>query len=189
METLRSDEQAEDDEVRPPSAISKVSVETTTTRKSITILSVHSSSLSQPLDCAEYTTQPSTQLHSGESDSLLLGDISIPDIVAFPKRAKLISSFESVSTSYSPSIIPNIAPSTSGDSLYRSFTSGSSLSPVRSGSPHHSSLPMDEWKFNKTHQYHTKSGFYRSISQYDNHIKEIRGECICYEYYLTAPQV
>lgn len=127
------------------------------------------------------------QMHSSDNNDSLLGEEEedAGESATFQNILKFQSTYESTPVS-SPAMssMPSHDRFTSGDSLYRSVHYQSSCtgspvgSPISSGShnnPVHG-LTMDDWKFSKTHQFQTRSGFYRSISQYDSHIKEIRGE-------------
>lgn len=134
------------------------------------------------------TTLPLT--HSSDNDSLLEDTGSVKEESAtFQNIHKFTSTYES--TPLSSPMSNHDTRFTSGDSLYRpgtshqpqhhhlnystSFATSSPMGSPLSGSHSHG-LATDEWKFSRTHQFQTKSGFYRSISQYDSHIKEIRGE-------------
>lgn len=123
------------------------------------------------------------QMHSSDNnDSLLEEDVG--ESATFQNILKFQSTYESTPLS-SPAMssMPSHDRFTSGDSLYRSVhyqssTAGSPVGSPISGSSYNPvhGLTMDDWKFSKTHQFQTRSGYYRSISQYDSHIKEIRGE-------------
>lgn len=129
-------------------------------------------------------TRPVTlQMHSSDNDSLLedTADNVHEESATFQNIHKFTSTYESTPVSSPMSSSLGHDRFTSGDSLYqqRSFVNfaspmGSPLSGSSSGQQH--GLATDDWKFSRTHQYQTRSGFYRSISQYDSHIKEIRGE-------------
>lgn len=128
------------------------------------------------------TTLPIT--HSSDNDSLL-EDTSCSvqeESATFQNIHKFTSTYESTPVSSPMSSHQDMSRFTSGDSLYRHhhLNSSTSFAPSPMGSPlsgsHNQGVATDEWKFNRTHQFQTKTGFYRSISQYDSHIKEIRGE-------------
>lgn len=159
-------------------------VKTTTTVHQRTITHLNPSQQSSPLHSVTLrpTTLPIRQQHSSENDSLLedlVDDLPVAEESAtFQNIHKFTSTYEST-----PLSSPMQSRFTSGDSLYRStvnFSSSCAASPMGGfGSPlsgSHHNVATDEWTFNRTHQFQTKTGFYRSISQYDSHIKEIRGE-------------
>lgn len=198
---VRLESLARQREETPPAKRSKTTT-TTVHHRTITQLNLsqdyqHSDSPTTP--CAvqpRRRTPPTTlQMHSSDTDSLLEESSSVPgDSATFQNIHKFQRTHESTPLS-SP-----MSSSGGGGGGYDRFTSGDSLyqqhgprslvnyslqhsctaSPV--GSPlsgSHHALATDEWKFSKTHQFQTKTGFYRSISQYDSHIKEIRGEKDC----------
>lgn len=137
-------------------------------KKSISLVPMTSSSKQLSWGFDSSSIQTTTTNHS-KDNTILHCDNTIPTSVSSPIPTNECFPISPVS---------HLVASNSGDSLYRTFTSASTpASPFsRSGSPH-SSLQMEDWRFNKTHQFQTKTGYYRSISQYDSHIKEIRGKC------------
>ena len=124
-------------------------------------------------------------MHSSDNDDSLFEDSVQEESATFQNIHKFTSTYESTPVS-SPLSSYGQDRFTSGDSLYyqqhhpryvtqlnTSCAASPMGSPLSGGSQHN--LATEEWKFSRTHQFQTKSGFYRSISQYDSHIKEIRG--------------
>lgn len=160
-----------------PGVVHRTKTTTTVHQRTVTQLNQDAKTSASPVPSLRPTT---LQMQSSDNDSLLEelageGDES----ATFQNIHKFTSTYESTPVSSPRSGRDRL---TSGDSLYRSsaaahFSSSPLGSPLSSsGGSHNHELATDEWRFNRTHQFQTRSGFYRSISQYDSHIKEIRGE-------------
>lgn len=178
---------AREREETPGGDIVRSRTTTTTTVHHRTVTHLNQSSLHSTPSASASSSQnvrgrPKTiHMHSSDNDSLLEDNGSVAEESAtFQNIHKFTSTHESTPLSSPISSHYGQDRFTSGDSLYRSavfYSASPSMgSPLSGGSHTQHGLETDEWKFSRTHQFQTKSGFYRSISQYDSHIKEIRGE-------------
>lgn len=151
---------------------------TTKTTSSVHRTLVTSSGSITPVHSSFVQQQQHQPIHSYSDNDSLLEDPHQTSVCPESASFHHIHKFTTHYNESTPLSSPISGLSSSGtDSLYRSLQSHSSplecASPVSGQSQHNLT---DDWTFNKTHQYQTKSGFFRSISEYDSHIKEIRGE-------------